>query len=869
MSSKKKPSGAFHRKRRLQHSQEDKSQAKALKRFFTTSPSCQTGKPETTKLTESDHADDGKIPISEPLPGPSTSQDLLTATSAIPLPPSCIGITGTDTEDVDEDSLRDAALPSTSRQAIESEQRRDPLLFLSNDCGEWPLKITDEARKIIVERGPQQVRGIKFPKDIHGRKFSPFHYSRKLCNGERVNRYWLQYSVSKNAVFCITCKIFGNDTSSLAGSQGFSNWRNLSRLLSSHEKSRPHMENRSSWRELSQRLHLNKTIDAEHERLINAEIKHWDQILKRLLCATRFLGVQGLPFRGTKDVLFEPNNGNFLKLIEHIAQFDDPMAEHVRRITSKETHVHYLSKNVQNEFISFLAGKVQNNILEQLHEATYYSIILDCTPDISNTEQMTLVVRFVTCKANEDILIKEHFLGFVPVASPSGEGMTEILLHELEARRIPLKNMRGQGYDNGSAMKGKHVGVQRRILDLNPRAFYVPCGNHSLNLVINDAAMSCKIAADCFATVQDLYNLFSGSPVRWGTLLKHVSTLTLKPLSSTRWESRIEALLPLRFHIEEVYDAVYEASHDQKFDGLCRSRAGALLKRLQSFTFLCSIVTWHEILHKINIVSKQLQKVSIDLQNSMALIKSVKSFLERMRSEEGLNSIITDAKELAEKIDATADFENEQEARPRKVSRQFSYECKDEAVHSGKESFKVNFFFVVLDTAISSLKERFQLMDNHSGSFKFLYDISSLGKCWNEKELKYACQRLETVLTDGEDHDVNAGDLYTELQLLADMLPPGSLPADALSFINHGSEDVFPNVYTALRILLTLPISVASGERSFSKLKLIKNYLRSTLSQERLSGLSTLAIENSLLDDMDTDSLVHEFSKLKVRKIRF
>nr|XP_003223844.2 PREDICTED: solute carrier family 35 member G1 [Anolis carolinensis] len=151
MSSKKKPSGAFHRKRRLQHSQEDKSQAKALKRFFTTSPSCQTGKPETTKLTESDHADDGKIPISEPLPGPSTSQDLLTATSAIPLPPSCIGITGTDTEDVDEDSLRDEVLPSTSRQAIESEQRRDPLLFLSNDCGEWPLKINDEARKIIVE----------------------------------------------------------------------------------------------------------------------------------------------------------------------------------------------------------------------------------------------------------------------------------------------------------------------------------------------------------------------------------------------------------------------------------------------------------------------------------------------------------------------------------------------------------------------------------------------------------------------------------------------------------------------------------------------------------------------------------------------
>nr|XP_016852320.1 PREDICTED: zinc finger MYM-type protein 1-like [Anolis carolinensis] len=267
-------------------------------------------------------------------------------------------------------------------------------------------------------------------------------------------------------------------------------------------------------------------------------------------------------------------------------------------------------------------------------------------------------------------------------------------------------------------------------------------------------------------------------------------------------------------------------------------------------------------------VSKQMQKVTIDLQSSMDLIKNVKTFLERMRSE-GLNSVITDAKELAGKIDATSDFEKEPLPRPRKVSRQFSYESKDEAVHSGKDSFKVNFFFVVLDTAISSLEERFELMDNHSESFKFLYDISSLGKCLNDKELKNACQHLQTVLTDGEDHDVNGDNLYDELQILANMLPPRSLPAEALSFINRGLEDTFPNVYIALRILLTLPISVASGERSFSKLKLIKNYLRSTVSQERLNGLSTLAIENSLLDEMETDSLVQEFSKLKARKISF
>ena len=47
----------------------------------------------------------------------------------------------------------------------------------------------------------------------------------------------------------------------------------------------------------------------------------------------------------------------------------------------------------------------------------------------------------------------------------------------------------------------------------------------------------------------------------------------------------------------------------------------------------------------------------------------------------------------------------------------------------------------------------------------------------------------------------------------------------------------YPNVDIAYRILLTTPVTVASAERSFSKLKLLKNYLRSSMSQERLNGL--------------------------------
>ena len=60
-----------------------------------------------------------------------------------------------------------------------------------NDPGKWPAIISQGLRDILIERGPQQVRGIDFPKtkcsrkDEKQRKFSEAHYSRKLTNGEK------------------------------------------------------------------------------------------------------------------------------------------------------------------------------------------------------------------------------------------------------------------------------------------------------------------------------------------------------------------------------------------------------------------------------------------------------------------------------------------------------------------------------------------------------------------------------------------------------------------------------------------------------------------------------------------------------------
>lgn len=65
---------------------------------------------------------------------------------------------------------------------------------------------------------------------------------------------------------------------------------------------------------------------------------------------------------------------------------------------------------------------------------------------------------------------------------------------------------------------------------------------------------------------------------------------------------------------------------------------------------------------------------------------------------------------------------------------------------------------------------------------------------------------------------------------------------------------------------MTLPISNASGERSFSALKRVKTFFRSSLSQEHLSSLAILYIENEALKEINYDKLIDNFVRNKARK---
>ena len=78
----------------------------------------------------------------------------------------------------------------------------------------------------------------------------------------------------------------------------------------------------------------------------------------------------------------------------------------------------------------------------------FYSIIVDCTPDISHTEQMTLILRFVSTLPTPDekessVDIREHLLSFIDLIDTTGAGKTERTLETLNSYGISMQDLRG------------------------------------------------------------------------------------------------------------------------------------------------------------------------------------------------------------------------------------------------------------------------------------------------------------------------------------------------------------------------------------------------------------------------------------------
>lgn len=135
-----------------------------------------------------------------------------------------------------------------------------------------------------------------------------------------------------------------------------------------------------------------------------------------------------------------------------------------------------------------------------------------------------------------------------------------------------------------------------------------------------------------------------------------------------------------------------------------------------------------------------------------------------------------------------------------------------------------------------------------------------------QEELLKNCKDLHIKL----EGDIDGIDLYEELMMFRNIFPQNYSILEALQFIfDNNLSEIYPNSIIVLQIILTSPVTTATAERSFSKLKIIKNYLRSTISQERFTSLSILSIEHDIAKSMDYNNVILEFAAKRARGLKY
>ncbi|CAK6983230.1 zinc finger MYM-type protein 1-like [Scomber scombrus] len=366
-------------------------------------------------------------------------------------------------------------------------------------------------------------------------------------------------------------------------------------------------------------------------------------------------------------------------------------------------------------------------IVERVRRAKYYAVIMDCTPDVSHNEQLSVLLRIVNCELTKGVSIHEHFMGFLVADNTTGQGLLQL---------------------------------------------------HTLNLVVGDAAKSSTISLGYFGTLQRLYNLFCGSVQRWTIFQEHVKDLSVKALSTTRWECRVDAVKAVRYQLPEIVDALTAVQKHAtlKKDPECASTAESLRENIMTWSFMVSTFVWYDVLYHINRVSKILQSPSVSIETLRREVMAVSGYLEEFR-EHGFKSAQTDAREMAEKMEVEMSWPV---VRQRKRKRQFDYEGRDEDASTPEELFKREFFLHIVDTASAALRERFSNMQVFYDLYGFLYSSELLRSTIQRGKLDDCCRKLEEAIA-----DVDAEDLKMELEGAVRSFPPHGLRSSICAAAIH------------------------------------------------------------------------------------
>ena len=158
------------------------------------------------------------------------------------------------------------------------------------------------------------------------------------------------------------------------------------------------------------------------------------QVIKSLLKCVSFCGKQGLSFRGHRDdstALDASKMGNFIELVRFRAENDDVLCTYLE---TSPMNALYTSKTIQNETIDVNGSAIEDQIIDEIQAAKFFTILADEVTSCSNLEQVSIVIRFV----DDDKNIREDFLGFITVERTTGESLATALLSWLESHNVDV-----------------------------------------------------------------------------------------------------------------------------------------------------------------------------------------------------------------------------------------------------------------------------------------------------------------------------------------------------------------------------------------------------------------------------------------------
>jgi hypothetical protein len=201
--------------------------------------------------------------------------------------------------------------------------------------------------------------------------------------------------------------------------------------------------------------------------------------------------------------------------------------------------------------------------------------------------------------------------------------------------------------------------------------------------------------------------------------------------------------------------------------------------------------------------------------------------------------------------------------------KHFDELAKDSGLNESGKSFEINVFNKSLDIILMQLKERCLGLQSVVNLFSCLLRQQMLS--YTDDELFDAATNLANAHPDDLTKDLGPqikpfrSSFKTKIKRFDNVYDLAFM----LIVENYVLATTLPDLCTAFLLLLTLPITVGASELSFSKLKLIKNYLRSSMGQMRLSGLAVISIERDRAIKLDVSVVIRNFAESKARRKNF